>query len=503
MPRTRTEECFPAILRGEERAMLGVSVPELGREKAFVKVVAKLLGLKFDQLWDRHRRRQRRQRLFRGLMAAAFFLAAAVGGFAYWDYHRTKVAYYADYVECRGVPQGIGELSAAQFQRRHLSWKFESSRYRVDRVRSINGSGAAASPTDMEDADRPADRTFYYRDNGALEYAIEFTPTGKELRKSVYAPDLSIVEFKGGSKGRLQMQAKFLPADRGSLKTAPGMPDTGGRSEIAAWELKYDDLGRVVRRTYLNQSGYPTSDANGIYVQEFTYTPAGKVKAIRYLDIGGQPCPTKRGVAGRQYEYDAQGNRIQTTWIGRTGTPALNEDGDAIEKQEYDADGNLVEVAYFGIDGKPCASKNGDAGWKVTYDERGNRTSASCFGADGKPCLHKEGYCPVEGPVRPTGIPDKRVLPRDRRQALPEQGRVCRMEAHLRPTGKHDKRSPTSAPTASPVCTRTGMPVEGHLRPTGKPDACVLLRDRRQALPEQRRVRRIAAHFRRAGKRDR
>ena len=163
-----------------------------------------------------------------------------------------------------------------------------------------------------------------------MEYTIEFTPAGKELRKSVYAPDLSIVEFKGGSKGRLQMQAQFLPADTGGLKSGLGMPDTGGRSEIAAWELKYDDLGRVVRRTYLNQSGYPTSDANGIYVQEFTYTPAGKVKAIRYLDIGGQPCPTKRGIAGKQYEYDAQGNRIQTTWIGRTGTPVLNEDGDAI-----------------------------------------------------------------------------------------------------------------------------------------------------------------------------
>ena len=67
------EECFPAILRGAERSMLGVSVPELGKEKAFVKVVAKLLGLKFDQLWDRHRRRQRRQRLFRGLMAAVCF----------------------------------------------------------------------------------------------------------------------------------------------------------------------------------------------------------------------------------------------------------------------------------------------------------------------------------------------------------------------------------------------------------------------------------------------
>ena len=156
-----------------------------------------------------------------------------------------------------------------------------------------------------------------------MEYTIEFTATGKELRKSVYAPDLSIVEFKGGSQGRLQMQAQFLPADRSSLKTGPGMPDTGVRSEIAAWELKYDDLGHVVRRTYLNQSGYPTSDANGVYVQEFTYTLAGKVKAMRYLDVGGQPCPTKRGVAGRRYEYDAQGNRIQTTWIGTTGRGPL------------------------------------------------------------------------------------------------------------------------------------------------------------------------------------
>ena len=218
------EECFPAILRGAEQSMLGVSVPELGKEKAFIKVVAKLLGLKFDQLWDRHRRRQRRQRLVRGLTAAVLFLAVASGGFAYWDYYRTKIAYYADYVQCRGVPQGIGPLSAAQVQRRHRSWKFESSRHRPDRVSSINGSGR---PTDTEDADRPADRSFHYRDNGDLEYTIELAPTGKELRESVYAPDLSIVEFKGGSKGRLQMQAQFLLADSGGLQSGQGMIRSG------------------------------------------------------------------------------------------------------------------------------------------------------------------------------------------------------------------------------------------------------------------------------------
>ena len=77
--------------------------------------------------------------------------------FRLWDYYRTKVAYYADYVECRGVPQGIGELSAAQVRHRHFSWKFESSRYRVDRVCSINGSGR---PTNTEDADRPGRSNF-------------------------------------------------------------------------------------------------------------------------------------------------------------------------------------------------------------------------------------------------------------------------------------------------------------------------------------------------------
>ena len=386
------EECFPAILRGAEQSMLGVSVPELGKEKAFIKVVAKLLGLKFDQLWDRHRRRQRRQRLVRGLTAGVLLLAAAIGGFASWDYYRTKIAYYADYVQCRGVPQGIGQLSAAQVGRRQLSWKVESSRYRVDRLCSINGSGNVHQATDTEEADRPADRSFHYRDDGALEYTIEVTPTGKEVRKSVYAPDLSIVEFKGGSKGRLQMQAQFLAADSEAISSGADAAETGGRSEIAAWELKYDDLGRVLRRTYLNQSGYPTADANGIYVQEFSYTPAGKAKAIRYLEIGGQPCPTKRGIAGKQYEYDAQGNRTATTWIGATGTPVLDRDGYAICKQKYDADGNYVEETYFGSDEKPRLSKDGYAGEKAVYDGRGNQTSMSYVGADGKPCLIRDGY---------------------------------------------------------------------------------------------------------------
>ena len=507
------EECFPAILRGAEQAMLGVSVPELGKEKAFVKVVAKLLGLKFDQLWDRHRRRQRRQRLFRGLMAAALLVAAAIGGLAYLGLPPQEGRLLCRLRRMPGrspghrrterrtgpAPPSLVEIRVFPLPRRPRS----------------RASTAAARPTDTEDVDRPADRSFHYRDNGALEYAIEFTATGKELRKSRLFPGLVDRRVQGRQQGAAA-DAGQVPAGRhgGAARQSRVVRSGPTHSEIAAWELKYDDLGRVVRRTYLNQSGYPTSDANGIYVQEFTYTPAGKVKAIRYLDIGGQPCPTKRGIAGSSTNTMPKEIAVQTTWIGRTGTPALNEDGYAIEKQKYDADGNLVEVAYFGADGKPCLHKDGFAGWKAAttsgetrracptsaptaspactrtgyagwkaqFDDRGNRTSWSFFGTDGKPCLIKDGYaggrtpttsgetrpavllrhrrqalleqgrnCRMEGQLRRPGKPDERVLLRHRRQALPEQGRVCRHGRPSSTSGETRRARPTSASTASPA----------------------------------------------------
>ena len=99
------------------------------------------------------------------------------------------------------MPRGIGPLTKEQTRRRALSWEVTSSRHQVNRVRGVNGSGGGVQPSDSEDSQRPADRSFHYRDNGVLEYAIEYTPTGKEIRKCVYTPDMSIVEFQRGQPG--------------------------------------------------------------------------------------------------------------------------------------------------------------------------------------------------------------------------------------------------------------------------------------------------------------
>ena len=77
-------------------------------------------------------------------------------------------------------------------------------------------------------------------------------------------------------------------------------------------------------------------------------------------------------------------------------------------------------------DGKPCLSKDGYARWKTTFDERGNKTSVSYFGTDGKPCLSKDGVAGWNNHFDERGNQTSSVLLRRRRQALPDQGRVRR-----------------------------------------------------------------------------
>lgn len=58
------DECFPLALLNlpPEQELLGVNIDEMGRDAAVVKVVAQLFGLKFDLLWQRYEREQKRKR---------------------------------------------------------------------------------------------------------------------------------------------------------------------------------------------------------------------------------------------------------------------------------------------------------------------------------------------------------------------------------------------------------------------------------------------------------
>ena len=62
------DECYPIFLRQytqqhPELELLGISTDEVGKEKAFIRVVSRMLGVSFDVLWKRHERQKRNRKI--------------------------------------------------------------------------------------------------------------------------------------------------------------------------------------------------------------------------------------------------------------------------------------------------------------------------------------------------------------------------------------------------------------------------------------------------------
>ena len=84
IPYDEEQECFtPTLkkLRKTDNELLGINIAEMGREVASIKVVAQMLGLKFDTLWQRYERekedeeRKLREQRDNLLRVQSFYLA--------------------------------------------------------------------------------------------------------------------------------------------------------------------------------------------------------------------------------------------------------------------------------------------------------------------------------------------------------------------------------------------------------------------------------------------
>lgn len=78
------DECFPEGLRQlkGEKELLGININEMGRDAAAIKVIARMFDLRFDVLWQRHKRSKHLRNLFwiiaLGLIVLSVVIFAAV-----------------------------------------------------------------------------------------------------------------------------------------------------------------------------------------------------------------------------------------------------------------------------------------------------------------------------------------------------------------------------------------------------------------------------------------
>ena len=75
--------CYPSTL---DENILGISIPELGKEKAVIKTIAAMLNINFDALWNRHRKRVWEKRIQITIISVIFI--AFFCGFSIWQYLR-------------------------------------------------------------------------------------------------------------------------------------------------------------------------------------------------------------------------------------------------------------------------------------------------------------------------------------------------------------------------------------------------------------------------------
>ena len=189
-----TKECFPKALLDipSEKELLGINVQEVGRNMAFIRLVATMLGIRFDALWQRHRRGLIRQRIIYGCIGILFCIL----GLFIWDYNRSTYSYFADYVDCYGVPEGVIPLTTKQVSHRMRSYQFKYNRipfgepgaysWRISKVSYVNSALRPQNIDNTEMTDRSPIIEMEYNEKTGVVSRINFCDTkGKVLLRHV------------------------------------------------------------------------------------------------------------------------------------------------------------------------------------------------------------------------------------------------------------------------------------------------------------------------------
>lgn len=400
------EECFPPALLAlhGQNELRGISLKEsekhLGSKMAaVVNVIATMLGIRFDVLWDKYRHRRMRRR---AAVAAVALLVVLLGLFL-WDYHRPTYRYFADYVDCFGVPEGVVEISKEQVQHCYRLYQFEYRRipfgepgaysWRLANVSFVNSALRPQSIVNSVYKDRtPILELEYNKGTGIIQRVNYCDENGKVLlrhelseRNGVTA---AIADFHHAQE---QKGSGFVGASLTS-QTMGQMDENQTKSNIVRYAYERDAKGHVVKITYhsnndSNLSRSAVCDGDGVFGCLYTLDSLGRRVKVEFLGLEDKKVCTRTGLAGYAVDYDDHGSVLEATYFDLLGEPSFNEGGFTRAVNVSDEWGNCLEEALYGPDGALCLNRSGFARVTFTHDERGNVVETAYYGTDGEPCF--------------------------------------------------------------------------------------------------------------------
>jgi hypothetical protein len=427
-------------LAADVRPRPGVSTGHL-KHMALLRLVAVILGVKYDDLYQRERQRVRARHTAWGAAATLLIVAIVGGRLGYWQMTRPKVAYFRDLVFRWEIPEGVSPVDEAT--RRHLSASFRvvTESGKVVEVRHENSDGSLFPTESNSTLAGIARWVVRYRTDGSLEYAEMSDATGRVIFDEAYERDPAtghlVASLKKGSTPIAQ------EAIARSLATENRLASTIGNTEITRQDLTFDANGFIYEVHYQDYLGTPRPDANGSYGGRYASSSVGLPTRFANIGIDGAEITLKNGWRAMSYAYDSDNRLVRTAFLGSDDRPIAGPDQVATSLRDYDSYGNVAADHNFEADGAPTQRTGICATSLHKYDERGRPVEDRCLGADGQPMFNTNGFASNEVhysahayDVVYSGVDGKPISGPDGcaevSRGLDEHGRVVRQDCQTR-----------------------------------------------------------------------
>ena len=311
-------------------------------------------------------------------------------GIFLWDYNRTKVRYYKDYVEVWDIPKGVGRLSDNEMSHRDITYRMEFRQRKLRRLALVNSAGKVVRHRDTEHtSSRYSDTYFFYTDEGRIDYKTIYDETGKALFKMDYDENLKTATFRRNDEFGTEFN---FDANKNELYKS-GSSAFDEKSLISRYLLTYNDEGQLTEIRYAGLQNIPACDASHIYGERFKYDNKGRQVEKEYVGADGTTTTDKNGLAIRVFTYDEDDNWTSVSYLNTERNASHDGNNCSLVKLEYDEWGNRVKEMYYTLDGEPAIrTDQGVAGFCYTYTPNGFRETLTCLDTEGKPTFCLQGY---------------------------------------------------------------------------------------------------------------
>ncbi len=315
-----------------------------------------------------------------GFLALSLTLAvgASGAGVVVWSRSQPRTALYGACVEHRGAWVGVGELE--ETLGRSSSCRVTRRSDRTLRAERVNGLGRLV---DSEDGD--------------ASWELVYTEAGDLLERLHHRAD-----------GTLRQRHRFVWD--GATLHATVVDRSNYRisldgSEVSTYRVSFDERGFPKVRSYFNDRGAARRNARKVFGESTDTDDRGLVTRVSFLDASGQPSPDEDGVTTVTFRYDGDGTLLERVHLDGAGAPVDDRHGVARRVWEADERGNRSTERRFDRTGVAVRGRDGCGGWRATYDDAGAVVSWTCLGPDGQPDSHREGYVTRKNVMDEVGRP--------------------------------------------------------------------------------------------------